>query len=120
MKQILTSLALGAVLLTSGCSTVAPGEDSVIVRSEQALEISYTTMDTYLKWADANRSTLSLKEVDLANKIQTWGKSWLRQLGESIEDYKKTGDQGYYHLALQHLSKINDLILEVKALEESR
>lgn len=120
MKKQLTSIMLGLALFSSGCSTIAPGEDSVLVRAEQLQETAYIVMDTYLQYANANRHRLSLKEVDVANKIQTWGKSWLRNLDQSLKEYKETGDEGYYQLGLGYMAKINDLIMEIKAAEKER
>lgn len=115
-KMILALLLITAV----GCSTISQGEDPIQVRSEQALGIAYISMDTFLTYADRRRGVLSMRETDLANKIQTWGKSWLRHSSEALEDYEKTGDKTYMNMAMNYLMKIDDILLEIKAVEARR
>lgn len=115
-NKLLTLLFLCAI----GCSTIEKGEDPVLVRTEQAAGIAYVTMDTYLMYVNHNRSELSDREVDLANKIQVWGKAWIKNMHNSLEDYKKTGEDGYRDMAISFLLKIDDLLLEIRAMEAER
>tara|TARA_R110002167_G_scaffold344926_3_gene554520 strand:- start:25 stop:384 length:360 start_codon:yes stop_codon:yes gene_type:complete len=117
MKKIMITLLLLAAV---GCSTIDKGEDPIQVRTEQALGVAYITMDTFLTYADRRRGVLSMKETDLANKIQTWGKSWLRHSRNAIEDYNRTGDKTYMNMAMNYLMKIDDILLEIKAVEARR
>tara|TARA_R110000824_G_scaffold11801_5_gene51876 strand:- start:3195 stop:3554 length:360 start_codon:yes stop_codon:yes gene_type:complete len=117
MKKIMISLLLLAAV---GCSTIDKGEDPIQVRSEQALGVAYISMDTFLTYADRSRGVMSMRETDLANKIQTWGKSWLRHSREALEDYQKTGDKTYMNMAMSYLMKIDDILLEIKAVEAGR
>ena len=117
MMVLLVTLVTG---INSGCATVDRGEDEVLVRSEQAAGIIYTTMDTYLIYAEANRDSLSADEVALANKIQIWGKNWLKHMHLAIQDYERSGDEGYRIIFLNYLSKLDDILLEIRAMEASR
>lgn len=119
MKRLVGTLMLSLGLaLGSGCATVAPGEDPVQVRAEQALGVSFIVLDEYLKYADLNRSTLSRKEVDLANKIRTWGKSYVVNSRKALLEYQDTGAPGAKRLVLEYVEKLDDLVLEVERMKQ--
>lgn len=119
MKQTMMALLVGFTLISGvGCATVGVGEDPVLVRAEQALGVSYVVLDEYLKFADLNRTTLSRKQVDLANKIRTWGKSYLVNGRKALLDYQETGSPGAKELVVAYIGKLDDLILDVERMKE--
>jgi hypothetical protein len=52
VKHIIRTIIITLVLLVSpGCqTTIAPGADPVVVRTQQVLEISLSTVDNFLKY----------------------------------------------------------------------
>ena len=50
---ILPVLIFAGIL--SGCSTILPGHDPLVVRAEQATQLLYVTTDRLLAWEHANR-----------------------------------------------------------------
>lgn len=67
MKTLIRLLALTGLLLSSiACqTTIAPGADPVVVRSQQVLEISFATVDKFVAWEYKNQKVVS-KDVHAA------------------------------------------------------
>lgn len=67
MRTLIRLIPLLALLLSSiACqTTIAPGADPVIVRSQQALEISFATVDKFVAWEYKNQKNVP-KDVHAA------------------------------------------------------
>ncbi len=90
------ALVLLTVVMVAGasCTTVAPGEDPVVVRTQQSLTIGQNVYDTGMAWCKANAANLSPAGLALANKIRVDFPLAYRALDTALDTYKagKTGD----------------------------
>ena len=62
MKQIRSILLLTVALaLCAGCKTILPGNDPIIVRAEQSIQVAYATFDTFTALDNDNRELFKTK-----------------------------------------------------------
>jgi hypothetical protein len=71
---IACALAFAVLVLLSGCKTLQPGADPVVVRTEQSLTIAQATFDTFLKLDDADRPLVKHQLPAVHNFAE-----WLRE-----------------------------------------
>lgn len=77
---------------TSGCRSVAEGSDPVVVRAEQAADISFEIMDAYLSLEENNREylrTVSPEFEKAAIRVRTDGKAAIENLRSATKTYKQ-------------------------------
>ena len=83
--------ALPAVLLVlalASCATLLPGEDPVVVRTEQTLEASLAVYDAGMTWARANPSLLTPEAAKVVNGIRVGFPPAYRSLDSALQLYK--------------------------------
>lgn len=87
MKKLLA--ILGIVIFT-GCASLAPGEDPVVVRSEQAIELSIATFEAYMDYGETNYPAMSESERSAYRYFleNRGGVVWVDSLERVLEDYK--------------------------------
>lgn len=76
---------------TGGCSTVAEGHDPIVVRAEQAADLSFEVFDSYLRLEEANRDylrTVSPEFEKTANAIRVDGRAAIESLRSATKAYK--------------------------------
>ncbi len=81
-------LAVLLVLSVASCASVAPGEDAVVVRTEQTLEASLAVYDSGLTWCKANPQHLTPAAADVAEAIRTAFPPAYRSLDSALQLYK--------------------------------
>lgn len=99
-------MAVGSfsALMLTGCSTVAPGSDPLVVRAQQVETTAYSAFDTLLKIDNANRAFFAtnapgvhafaeqLRQPVLDGTNQTrQGLLWITQLDRITQAYETNG-----------------------------
>lgn len=96
MKTRLLLLLVLILSLNSGCKTVLPGNDPVVVRAQQTEQIAFTTFDTYVHIEDKYRATLWNASHDfkmVADKIRTDAPAWFKSFDAVLDAYKANRSQ---------------------------
>ena len=90
----LATAVLSALLLLSGCATLAPGADPIVVRTEQALAASTPIYDAGMTWCERNVPKLSPAALKLVNEIRVMFPPVYRSTDSALQLYKagKGGD----------------------------
>ena len=88
MKRSLVVLV--AVLALVGCTTVAPGSDPIVVRTEQTLKISSAIYDSGMTWCEGHAALLSPAMLTLANQIRVDFPPAYRATDSALQVYKST------------------------------
>ena len=71
MKRIAVMFLLLPLLLCGCFATLKPGEDPLVVRSQQAEQVAFTTFDTYLRLVHEHEARVRSK-VPAAFKFAEW------------------------------------------------
>lgn len=93
MQPLRTFAALAAlIIIGAGCSAILPGNDPFVVRSEQAQQAAFDTVDTFLAFEKSNRDVLwkadkSIKQA--ADEIRAYYPQANENLIGLIAAYKK-------------------------------
>lgn len=75
----------------SGCGSLQPGADPVVVNAERVTAIALDVMDSFLKFEHQNRATLERISPDIhkvAENIRRNGKKWLESARALTVAYK--------------------------------
>jgi hypothetical protein len=75
----------------TGCATIQPGNDPVVVNAERTTQLALDVFDTFLRWEYDNRLTLSATpEVrKAADHIRANGQDWLVTARTMTKAYKQ-------------------------------
>ncbi len=86
----LAALPFAIALLGTGCSSIAPGNDALVVNAERTTTLAVDTFDLFVKWEFDNRSVLSkVPEIrKAADHIRTNGPTWLATARNLTKAYK--------------------------------
>ena len=76
------------VVLAAGCATLLPGEDPIVVRTEQTLEASLAVYDAGMTWCKANPQHLTPGAARVAETIRTAFPPAYRSLDSALQLYK--------------------------------
>ena len=82
--------ALGISSMTVGCLGVAPGSEAFVVRSEQTISSSFSTVDTFVTWEAANRDSLPESVTAVADTLRVDFPPAHNAALASIQTYKRT------------------------------
>ena len=89
----LLSIALLAIGIT-GCSTVDPGADPIVVHAERTANYALDTFDAFLKFEYDNRALINDPAVKgAADGIRKNGPAWIADLRAATRAYKVTRSQ---------------------------
>jgi hypothetical protein len=106
--KILKLLAALLLLLSAGCqTTIAPDADPVVVKSQQALEISLAITDKFVAWERKNQKVVS---PDVHSVAETLRKEFPPVFGIAmnlLKQYKLSRDPETKRL-------LNNYVLQVK------
>jgi hypothetical protein len=83
------------MVFCSGCASILPGHDPVVVNAERTVKISFDTFDTFLKLEYDNREQLKKISPDIlkaADNIRNNAPKWLETANTTIRAYKKHRD----------------------------
>lgn len=103
VRQSAIVAALFMVVLFTACAAVAPGNDPVVVHTQQTLAIGQAVYDTGMAWCTANAGKLSPSGLALANKIRVDFPLAYRALDTALDVYK-AGKAGDYDTALKNFT----------------
>ena len=95
MKIFSSLIFLTLMLFCSGCASILPGNDPIVVNAERTVGIALDTMDTFLKMEYDNREALkkiSPEIFNVAEKIRHNGVRWIETATSSIKAYKQNRD----------------------------
>jgi hypothetical protein len=86
----LAALPFAIALLGTGCSSIAPGNDALVVNAERTTTLAVDTFDLFVKWEYDNRVVLSkVPEIrKAADHIRTNGPTWLTTARNLTKAYK--------------------------------
>jgi hypothetical protein len=80
--------AIFLLAVLSACASVAPGEDPIVVRTEQTLEASLAVYDAGMVWCKANPQHLTPAAAKVAETIRTGFPPAYRSLDSALQLYK--------------------------------
>ncbi len=86
--RVASALALFLALTLVGCATILPGEDKLVVRTEQTLEASLAVYDAGMTWCKANPQHLTPAAAKIAETIRTAYPPAYRSLDSALQLYK--------------------------------
>ncbi len=96
VRRRLVPAALAALFLftLAGCATLQPGQDPIVVRTEQALKASTPIYDAGMTWCEQNAAKLPPAALKLANAIRVDFPPAYRAVDAGLQLYKagKGGD----------------------------
>lgn len=90
-RRALPLRALPVFLLAlslASCATLLPGEDPIVVRTEQTLEASLAVYDAGMVWCKANPQHLTPAAAKIAESIRTGFPPAYRSLDSALQLYK--------------------------------
>jgi hypothetical protein len=91
--KTLKLLTLILSLAFVGCkTTIAPDADPVVVRSQQALEISFAAVDKFLAWEHKNRTVVSPQVHETAELLRKDFPPVFRSALDLLSKYKVKRD----------------------------
>ena len=85
LSRAVLALCLFALV---GCATILPGEDKLVVRTEQTLEASLAVYDAGMTWCKANPQHLTPAAAKVAETIRTAYPPAYRSLDSALQLYK--------------------------------
>lgn len=100
MKTILRNLSfLTLFVIVSGCATVKPESDKLIVRAEQTRAAAFATFHEFVTFEHTNRDKLwsvSKEFKHTADYVRAYGKGSIQELTWAIDTYKhmRTSENG--------------------------
>jgi hypothetical protein len=78
-------------LVSTGCSTILPGQDKVLVNAERTSATAYDVFVAFAEWEQANRDLLWQQSPEikhLADRLRTNGQTWLKTTRTVTEAYR--------------------------------
>jgi hypothetical protein len=108
---LLAALIFTAIL--SGCASIAPGHDPILVRHEQATQLLFITSDRFLRWEHANREKFpNIKP--LADKLRANVPWVLQRARDAAKDYKKQRTEASKATLVMTLAGVESLLDEAQ------
>lgn len=105
LLKILISLAL--LLSSVGCqTTIAPEADPVIVRSQQALEISLSVVDKFVAWEYKNSKTVPPDVHVVAETLRREFPPVFQIAASLLSKYKANRDEENKRLLLNYVGQV--------------
>lgn len=104
-------LLVVAVLL-SACATIQPGQDPLVVRTEQFLKVSPAIYDTALAWASRNSSSMSPATLKMVNDFRVAFPVAYRTTDAALQVYKSNGTGD----VLGQITALRDLIVQMNTI----
>jgi hypothetical protein len=106
LLKILTALLL---LFSAGCqTTIAPDADPVVVRSQQALEISLATVDKFVAWEYKNSSVTTPDVKAAAETLRREFPPMFRIASDLLRKYKASRDDETKRLLTNYVLKVKE------------
>lgn len=93
-RLTLIACLVGPLFLLSGCATLAPGADPVVVRTEQVLQAAPAVYDAGMTWCEGHVAQLSPASLKVANDVRVAFPHAYRAADSALQLYKagKGGD----------------------------
>lgn len=113
---LLPAVILAGIL--SGCCTILPGNDPLVVRTEQATRMLYSTADKFLEWEYKNRAQAPyLKPV--ADKMRRTVPGVLAVSRDALRAYKASKNASTKADLVAALQPVEQLLQDSRALASS-
>jgi hypothetical protein len=111
---LLPVVTLAAVIpLLSGCASLLPGSDPIVVRAEQATQLLYVTTDRFLLWEHQNREKYSgFKQ--LADKLRQNVPWVLQRCRDATKEYKKQRNEATKRVLIISLASVETMLHEAQ------
>lgn len=112
---LLPVVTFAAVIpLLSGCATILPGNDPIVVRAEQATQLLYVTSDRFLLWEHTNREKYPGFKA-LADKLRQHVPWVLQRCRDATKAYKKNRDEANKRVLVISLASVETMLHEAQA-----
>lgn len=101
--------------ILSGCASIAPGHDPILVRQEQATQLLFITADKLLRWEYQNRERFpQFKAVsDKLRQNVPWA---LERARMAAKDYKKQRTEASKGVLVMSLATVENLLAEAQSV----
>jgi hypothetical protein len=107
--KILKLLAALLLLCSAGCqTTIAPDADPVVVRSQQALEISLATVDKFVAWEYKNRKVVVPEVKAAAETLRREFPPMFLIATDLLRKYKASRDDESRRLLTNYVIKVKE------------
>lgn len=110
-------LLLPVVIFTSvtltGCASLIPGSDPIVVRAEQATQLLYVTADRFLLWEHTNRDKYP-QFKGLADKLRQHVPWALQRCRDATKVYKKHRDDVNKRVLVLSLASVETMLIEAQ------
>lgn len=104
--------------IISGCCTILPGNDPLVVRAEQATRLLYSTTDKFLEWEYKHRAQVPhLKPV--ADRMRRTVPGVLAVSRDALRAYKATKSADTKAELVAALQPVEQLLQDSRALAAS-
>lgn len=100
--------------LLTGCATLLPGSDPIVVRAEQATQLLYVTSDRFLLWEHTNREKYPGFKA-LADKLRQHVPWVLQRCRDATKTYKKNRDETNKRVLVISLASVETMLHEAQA-----
>lgn len=98
----------------SGCTSILPGSDPILVRHEQATQLLFITCDRFLRWEAANREKIPQLKP-LADKLRQSVPWVLQRARDAAKDYKRTRTESSKATLVMTLAGVETLLSEAQS-----
>lgn len=102
------------MLLLSGCATILPGHDPIVVRAEQATQMLYVTSDRFLLWEHTNRDKYPSFKA-LADKLRQNVPWVLQRCRDATQAYKQRRDAANKRVLVISLASVETMLHEAQS-----
>jgi len=102
------------MLFLSGCATILPGHDPIVVRAEQATQMLYVTSDRFLLWEHTNRNKYPGFKV-LADKLRQNVPWVLQRCRDATQAYKQRRDAANKRVLVISLASVETMLHEAQS-----
>jgi len=79
MKSLSVFILILPLFFCSGCATLQPGADPVVVNAERTIEVARATLDSFVRFEFNNRAKCPREVQDAAEKIRREAPEWFNR-----------------------------------------
>lgn len=112
---LLPVVTLAAVIpFLSGCASLLPGSDPIVVRAEQATQLLYVTSDRFLLWEHSNRDKYPGFKA-LGDKLRQNVPWVLQRCRDATKEYKRQRNESTKRVLVISLASVETMLDEAQA-----
>jgi len=95
-KNVAVGIIFLVAVMAFGCAHTAPGEDPILVRSEQTLVVTFAVLDSFVRIEYQNRALIAEKApslASLAEQIRSRAPAMLLAANDAVDVYRRLKTQ---------------------------